>query len=385
MVVIYSSVCNMSSVLPPAKHIALIGSILLSANAVGQPLCDVLLRPAFHYTTNGLSLILADSSRTYGLAAETVWSFGDGTSTTTSPNHQFSQPGTYHVCLTLIAADDSFCSSTYCREVQVPLSNCAEDFIARFDHNGIGTNATSFTDTSVGISGGTWSWEFGDGSTSSEASPDHTWTLPGPHFVTLTRRSGTCVSTKGRWVEVDGNATTCGPGLFVDFVARSEAAIMTFRPNIITSGIIPGLGVWSYGDGTIDSAFIGMHYYTDPGTYQVCLLVGAIGQPGLDTCFSLVCRSIDFQPTMTSTNEQPSTSLLVWPNPSTGIVNLAWPLGVRPVIIRVLDMVGRTVLEQRSVTQPLQTLQLDALLDGQYMVEAVSDQKHFFQRIQIVR
>lgn len=374
----------MSSVLPPAKRIALIGGILLSAQAATQPLCDVLLKPAFHYTTNGLSLILADSSRTYGLAAQAVWSFGDGTSTTASPDHQFSQPGTYNVCLTLTPTEGAFCSSTYCREVEVPLDTCANALVAQFDHGGLNTNTSSFTDLSTG-SGGTWSWEFGDGSTSEEPSPSHTWGLPGPHFVTLTRRRGTCVSTTGRWVEVDGNATTCGPGLFVDFTPRPDMGFATFQPSIITSEVTPGLGIWSYGDGTIDTAFVGMHYYPIPGIYQVCLLVGAFAQPGMDTCFSLVCRTIDLLGSVASVNEYLDGSLVVWPNPSDGLVNMAWPSGIGPVTIRVSDMIGRTVWEQGRTSQPTRSLLLDNIADGQYVIEVLSDRTRLVRSIWIVR
>ncbi len=64
-----------------------------------------------------------------------------------------------------------------------------EDNILNAGYIGIPTNGTapltvSFTDNSVGnISN--WSWDFGDGNTSSEQNPSHTYTVAGTYTVTL--------------------------------------------------------------------------------------------------------------------------------------------------------------------------------------------------------
>lgn len=55
----------------------------------------------------------------------------------------------------------------------------------------IGNGATAvFTDSSVGAT--SWFWNFGDGNTSTQQNPNHTYTTNGPHWVTLTINNGAC-------------------------------------------------------------------------------------------------------------------------------------------------------------------------------------------------
>lgn len=51
-------------------------------------------------------------------------------------------------------------------------------------------NTAVFTDASIGASD--WFWDFGDGNTSTQQNPTHTYTTNGPHLVTLTINNGAC-------------------------------------------------------------------------------------------------------------------------------------------------------------------------------------------------
>ncbi|WMX16779.1 S8 family serine peptidase [Aureispira sp. CCB-E] len=48
----------------------------------------------------------------------------------------------------------------------------------------------AFTDASTGAT--SWLWNFGDGNTSTQQNPTHTYTSNGPHYVTLTINNGAC-------------------------------------------------------------------------------------------------------------------------------------------------------------------------------------------------
>lgn len=349
------------------EHTLLVALVITAARSSAQPICDVILRPAFHYTVDGMSVILADSSRSIGIEADALWTFGDGSMASSSPDHEFTQPGSYTVCLTLTALEGPACSSSYCREVVVPGAPCPPSQEPYFEYEQSGTNALSFQ-FAVGTSvSGNWSWDFGDGVIGADAFPIHTWALPGPHFVTLTDQAGDCVATYGRWVEVDGNGTTCGPGLFVDFSPVPMMNEVVFEPSIITSGHTAMLGIWSFGDGQVDTAFATQHEYQVEGSYQTCFLVGAIDETGEDTCFSLVCHTFGTT-SLVGIEDDPALDLTVWPNPVSGTLHFRIPYP-GPVLIRLVDLSGRALLTERRIMGSMSSLTMDGVAPGQYLLE----------------
>ncbi|HRH69051.1 MAG TPA: PKD domain-containing protein [Flavobacteriales bacterium] len=349
-------------------HMLLIG--LLCGGAVwgqSQALCDVLLRPAFHYSTDGTVLVVADSSTTYGLSADQSWDFGDGSGTGLTPPHDYAEPGTDTVCLTLTNTAIG-CASTYCRTITVPLDDCGGALDARFIWQRTGLNTAMITDASLVAFTGTRLWEFGDGSTSDEIAPTHTWSLPGPHFVTLTRTQGECAATYGEWVEADGNAGTCGSDLFVDFTVSAFDQLLFFEPSISTTTLFPFASIWSYGDGAFDTTVVADHYYAAPGAYQTCLLVGAMGMQELDTCFSLVCHTSDVVPAA-GLGDRDAEGPSIWPNPFVSQVNISVPDLSGPITTTIYDALGREVFRRRS--NAFGTVRIDAadLQEGAYILE----------------
>lgn len=344
--------------------LAISSTLLLGGALAAQPLCDVLLRPAFHYSANGLVLIVADSSSTFGLEAEASWSFGDGSAASTVPYHAFAEPGTYEVCLTLTHASLP-CATTYCRQVIIPLSDCSGTMDAYFEWYPSGTNSASLVDASLNQNTSSVLWEFGDGSTSSDPYPNWTWQLPGPHFVCLTRQDKGCVATYSRWVEVDGNASTCGPGLFANFFAYPNGLDVTYEPSISATNVLPVISVWSYGDGVVDTVSVGYHTYANEGSYQTCLLVGALRMPALDSCFALVCNTTTLGFSVGLPEPGPNV-VQAWPNPFDGALELGLNGPAGPVVIRLFDAVGRLAFATTVVTADRVTLDTGALAAGPY-------------------
>ncbi len=332
-----------------------------------QALCDVLLRPAFHYHTEGLLLILEDSSTTYGIQAMGSWVFDDGSSAGPSTEHMYQDTGQYQVCLTLSSTSIE-CASTYCRAVTVPLDDCGGALDARFIWQRAGLNTAMITDASIIAFSGTRLWEFGDGSTSDEIAPEHTWSLPGPHFVTLTRTQGECTATYGEWVEVDGNASTCGQGLFVDFTTTMSDQQALFDPSIGVTNVVPVIPIWSYGDGQVDTVAIGDHSYAAPGIYQTCLLVGALALPEMDSCFSIVCHTSEVLPSV-GLAERTVAAPTVWPNPFVSHLDISLPSLSGPVTARLYDAQGRLVVQHTSVGVGTLRIGVVGLAEGLYVLE----------------
>jgi len=127
----------------------------------------------------------------------------------------------------------------------------------------------NFTDESTGEIT-SWSWDFGDGGSSTEQSPTHTYNSAGQFTVslTVTGPGGSDTETKPDYITADetptaaftGNPTSgCAP-LTVDFTDQSTGTVDSWD--------------WDFGDGSAHSTEQNpTHQYADPGNYTVTLTV----------------------------------------------------------------------------------------------------------------
>jgi pseudomonalisin/xanthomonalisin len=141
----------------------------------------------FTDTTSGLTATFTDSSTdSGGTISAHAWTFGDGsTSTATSPSHTYAAAGTYSVTETVT---DSVSGKTSAKTASVTVSSGGTTGkpVANFTDavSGLTANFTnSSTDTGGTIS--SYAWTFGDGGTSTSASPSHTYAAAGTYTVTL--------------------------------------------------------------------------------------------------------------------------------------------------------------------------------------------------------
>lgn len=217
--------------------------------------------PTAGYTNSTVCLGNATSfTNTSSISSGTLtysWNFGDGsTSTTTSPSHTYSSAGNYTV--TLMATANG-CSNSYTTTVVVNDVPTADFTTA----NVCVGNAMSFSNYSGGAT--KYSWNFGDGSTSSTATnPSHTYKASGTFTVILTAENAAgCTDTKAVSVTVFGTPKA-------DFSA-SDACAGTAVP--FTNNSSTGSYLWNFGDGGVSTATSPSHTYKSAGTYTVMLTV----------------------------------------------------------------------------------------------------------------
>ena len=140
----------------------------------------VILPPdaAFSYTGDP---IVTFTDLTLNSPTSWSWVFGDGgTSTLQNPVHTFLTEGTFTVCLT---ATNALGFEVYCLPVTIENTELlipAADFSVGFT-----ALTASFTDLSTNDPNA-WDWDFGDGSTSTEQNPSHTYAVSGSYNVCLT-------------------------------------------------------------------------------------------------------------------------------------------------------------------------------------------------------
>ena len=107
-----------------------------------------------------------------------VWTFGDGNMTNDqSPSHTYDAPGSYEVCLT---AANEVGSTQSCQMVSVLFAP-----VASFDIDTLDNGLYGFTDLSTNTPS-SWTWDFGDGNTSTAQNPTHTFATAGTFNICLT-------------------------------------------------------------------------------------------------------------------------------------------------------------------------------------------------------
>lgn len=115
-----------------------------------------------------------------------AWDFGDGgTSADQTPSHEYATAGTYTVTLT---ATNAAGSDTDIKEDYITVTGPVSPPVARFSAaplSGSVPFTVSFTDESTNTPTA-WSWDFGDGGTSTDQNPSHEYTAAGDYTVTLT-------------------------------------------------------------------------------------------------------------------------------------------------------------------------------------------------------
>lgn len=154
---------------------------------------------------------------THNFAANVfAWDFGDGNSSTQSnPTHNYAGPGTYNVVLLASGPSNpagGFCTTTtsYTVVIPNPPAPCQASFIIDSVNSQPGTVIVWNTSVIPGsLNQVSYLWSFGDGATSTQALPTHTYANPGIYQLCLTiTASGqgmTCTSMHCDTLEVDSN------------------------------------------------------------------------------------------------------------------------------------------------------------------------------------
>ncbi len=203
-----------------------------------------------------------------------TWEFGDGnTSSEQNPTHQYASPGDYTVKLTV---SDGSLSDT--ATAQTPITVNAVGPTAQFTHspeNGNPPLAVSFTDQSqAGTNPITiWSWDFGDGQTSDEQNPSHTYNNAGQYTVKLTVSDGSLSDT----ATAPAPITVTAEAPVADFSANPQSGEPGDNVQF-TDSSTPGSSPisswqWDFGDGGSGTEQHPSHAYQAPGTYTVKLTV----------------------------------------------------------------------------------------------------------------
>ncbi len=205
------------------------------------------------------------------------WDFGDGTtSTDPAPSHVYTTAGAKSVTLTVttgVGSDGE--TKAACVSVVPPIAPVAA-FVANTT-SGLTPLSVQFVDQSAsGTSPITsWLWNFGDGFTSTQASPSHVYSNAGVYNVTLTVSNGVGSDGEAKTQYINATAPTLPDADFAASPVMGSAPLSVQFASQSTAGSSPITSwSWNFGDGSpVSTLQAPRHTYTTPGYYDVTLTV----------------------------------------------------------------------------------------------------------------
>ena len=232
----------------------------------------------------------------------------------------------------------------------------------------------SYPNSILGRAISTWSWNFGDGSsTSALQNPNHTYTSFGNFTAQLT-----VTTTDGCTYSLTQPMTIVEPPL-VNFLYAFNASLVTTdftNTSTVSSGTIVSYS-WNFGDGGSSTLQNPSHHFVVNGTYTVTLT--ATSSNGCITTYSSSIVSNNSQGLNNVKGEDNLIS--VYPNP---VSNFLFVTVNKNATIELFDTKMNTVYSSELLHEKKEfQIDVESLADGIYFLRAISDQDFYVKKISI--
>ena len=371
--------------------------LLIPKLCQGQSGCHAL----FGFQQSGTILNFADSTTSSTPITAWHWDFGDGHSSTNyNPHHTYAHAGIYEVCLTV--HNNHGCSSTYCHAITV--STIQPECHALFGFQQSDTTLTvNFSDSTASSDPITSRlWDFGDGHSSTNHNPHHTYAHAGTYEVCLTvHNNHCCSSTYCHSLLVTNTNHNCN----VSFTTHFDSKINKMRfINTSSNATDHTKYLWDFGDGHSSSNENPNHPYSHTGIYTVCLFIS----DDITGCKSHICREVEISHRwhamvvnddyLVTSGSQANEVIELdsdiefgsFPNPFISNVNIPYELKRDSYInIELYDLSGRFVQQifKGIQTNGVHTIVLsgDFLNDKMYILKMVINDKIFIKKLLVAR
>lgn len=149
-------------------------------------------------------------------------------------------------------------------------TSTSDNIVANFTSNvtsGIAPLTVSFTDVSTGAPN-SWQWNFGDGATSNEQDPVHTYLSPGNYTARLTVSNSNGSDSKSATITVSEEAGSALPVVNCSNVTSGNAPLTVQFTDPLQNSTECN---WDFGDGATSTLQNPIHTYELPGNYVVNL------------------------------------------------------------------------------------------------------------------
>ncbi|MFZ4058881.1 MAG: PKD domain-containing protein, partial [Ferruginibacter sp.] len=228
------------------------------------------VRPTANFSADAFNVCASQAVNFTDLSTGVInswyWDFGDaGSSVIKNPSRSYQDTGFMNVRLIV---RNNGCADTMIKPayvfIKAPISrfqivmDCAKPFERKFLNFSVGAD--------------TWTWDFGDGTFSTELNPTHVFPATGPFDIKLTSINNTtgCTYTKTAKVPI----VNVIPDFTVSDTVICKGGSVTFTPTGVGNDDIRRF-TWFYGDGTSKITFVKApvtKVYKNSGYYTITLV-----------------------------------------------------------------------------------------------------------------
>ncbi|MCC6371801.1 MAG: PKD domain-containing protein [Bacteroidia bacterium] len=254
---------------------------------------------------------------------------------------------------------------------------------ASFTHTLGNSGFTNFTNHSTGtLSSTSYTWDFGDGFTSTSFNPIHTYINAGTHYASLIAvNSATCMDTTFLAINVTGLSCIANSGFSLTPTSTPQYwnALPSYPWNVVNAS-------WSWGDNTSSNSLYTSHQYSTSGNYNICLTVTVSCGATSSTCstysvyktannvvnINVIKPAGIFEITGIENSITENRDYKIVPNPNNGWFMLTINTSAVEFKISVRNLLGQNIYEEVCVaSNGMQEKQLDLRESpaGVYFVE----------------
>lgn len=311
--------------------------------------------------------------------ATASWSFGDGTSATGwNAVHEYAQPGTYIICLTVALSPN--CTKTSCDTIIIPSSIPGCKDLSKFTFEKFTADNQKYKFTPDYISSAIqYTWTFGDGTGSHDPVATHRYAQPGVYVVCLTAWSSpTCASTTCKEIRVLPQLNC--DSIHVSYTWQKDPFVpnkLYFYANANFPILDQTWTITRLSPATTPPVILHQsnpaYVFGDTGYYRVCLKAITLGG-----CVKEYCTVIHIE------NVSSTCLLQAYPSPASSLINVAVTL-TQPEMINAYIYSSTNVLvkekHQQGVTgNNILTFNINDLTPGVYTIKVIYGNKTCYAR-----
>lgn len=290
------------------------------------------------------------------------WDFdGDNnTDATSSGNQSFTPTSVGPLNGTLTVTDANGCSNTFNMTIQVDLQPNANFSLPS---SGCVGDVVSITDNSQ--NGTIYSWDIDNNGSSDyniAGSISHIYSSTGLYTVDLEVVNGNCVDSHQAQINIEDDPVA-------DFNIIHQGGNSYLFQDLSAGG---GTYLWNFGDGNTSNVNGDVsHTYADENAYTVTLTV--TNNCGSDSFFDQI--------TSTASIEEIDDNLLIYPNPTNGLVTIETQKYVG-INYTISDNLGR-IIEKGVFNESITVFDLSDLSSGMYFIQLQYDEGLLTKKIEL--